>query len=247
MSLQNVLEQLGLTQKEAAVYLAVLELGQSPVLRIAHKAGVKRPTAYVTLSALQEKGFMEILPKGTTTLYYAVAPERIFEKLHQKFEEFNTILPELKAIQNTGPNKPKVRFFEGRKTILALYENEIFGKKKDIIGLVSMKDIRKMIAWEEEKGLLYLMKANSIYMREILEKSEESEEYLKEKNRLALGETKFLPQELHFDIDILVYENTVAMISPKTVIAVLIEDIAIANAQRQFLEFLWNTLPQMQV
>ena len=242
MSVQSILEQLGLTQKEAAVYLAALELGQAPVLRIAQKAEVKLPTAYITLSSLGEKGFIEIIPKGTTTFYQAIDPEKLFEKLSEKFETLKSALPELKAISNIAPNKPKVRFYDGKKTILALYENEIFGKRKDIIGLVSMKDIRKVVPWEEEKGLLHLMKANSIYMREILEKSEESDEYLKEKNRLGLGEAKFLPLELHFDVDILVYENTVAMISPKTIIAVLIEDIAIANAQRQFLEFLWKSI-----
>ncbi len=44
----------------------------------------------------------------------------------------------------------------------------------------------------------------------------------------------------------LVYENTVAMIAPKNMIAVLIEDSAIASAHRQFLEFLWRNIKEIE-
>ena len=76
MSTATIFKEVGLTDKEAAVYLALLELGVASVLRIASKAGVKRPTAYITLAALREKGFVEVIPKGTTTLYQAVDPEK---------------------------------------------------------------------------------------------------------------------------------------------------------------------------
>lgn len=94
-------------------------------------------------------------------------------------------------------------------------------------------------------GLAHLMKATGGMIREFIEDSAEAREYLKEKNRLALGETKFLPPDMHFNVDILVYENTVAMISPKNVIAALIEDSAIASAHRQFLEFLWGSIKEI--
>jgi len=241
MALETVFQQLGLTTKETAVYLTVLELGQAPVLRIAHKAGVKRPTAYVTLAGLHEKGFVEIIPKGTTTLYQAVDPEILYQRFEERVKDFGSVLLELRSLFSAAPGKPKVRFYEGKRSILALYENDIF-RAKEIIGVVSMKDVRKFLTWEEEKGLLHLLKANGGRIRDLLEDSLETEDYLKEKNRLALGETKFLPSDMHFNVDMLVYENTVAMVSPKNMIAVLIEDVAIASAHRQFLEFLWQNI-----
>lgn len=241
MALEIILGQIGLTAKEAAVYLALLELGQASVLRIAHKAGIKRPTAYVTLSGLHEKGFVDVIPKGSTTLYQAIDPEKILNRFDAKLSAFKNVLPELRSLFNTAPNKPRVRFYEGKKNILALYENEIF-RAKEIIGAVSIKDILRVLTVEEEMGLLHLLKANGGMIRDFIEDSPEARDYLKEKNRLALGETKFLPPDMHFSLDILVYENIVAMISPRNMIAVLIEDIAIAAAHRQFLEFLWQNI-----
>lgn len=242
MALQNILEQMGLTQKQAAVYLAALELAEAPALQIARKAGIKRPTAYVALASLQEEGFIEIVPKGGSTLYRAVDPDKLLNKFQEKIDAFKSSLPELRSILNVSPTKPRVRFYEGRNAILSLYETQIFGKKKDIIGVVSIKDVRKILSRDQTLGMLHLMKANDIRIRDILERSAEAEEYFQEKNRLGVGETRSLPENLGFDIDMLVYENTVAMISPKALIAVVIEDAAISSAQRQFLEFLWKTI-----
>lgn len=239
MALEPILEEMGLTAKEAAVYLAALELGQAPVLRIAQKAGIKRPTAYVTLKTLQEKGLIEVIPKGTTTFYQAVEPEKILGDFEEKVRGFKDALPELLSLVNVAPHKPRVRFYEGKKAILGLYEKEIFSAG-EIIGVVSMKDVRSMISRDEELGLLRLMKANGVHLRDLLEDSPEAREYLQEKNRLGLGETKFLPKNMQFNVDLLVYGNTVAMISPQNKMAVLIEDAAIAGAQRQFLELLWG-------
>lgn len=156
-------------------------------------------------------------------------------------QNFNSALPELRSLLETAPHKPRVRFYEGKKNILSLYETEICCAT-DIIGVVSMKDIRKILIKEEEMGILHLIKYNGGHIRDLLEDSPEAREYLEEKNRLNLGETKFLSSNMQFAVDIIVYENTVAMISPKNMIAVLIEDPAIAAAQKQFLDFLWGNL-----
>lgn len=41
--LERVLEKFGLSEKEAKIYLATLELGQATVQQIAKKAGLVRP------------------------------------------------------------------------------------------------------------------------------------------------------------------------------------------------------------
>ena len=238
MSTETILKELGLSDKEAILYLALLELGTASVLRIASKSGIKRPTAYITLAALREKGFVEAIPKGTTTLYQAVDPEKIHERFEERVKTLSAALPELRSISNAAPGKPRVRFYEGKKNILGLYEHEIF-RAPEIMAVVNMTELQRVFSQQELDGMLHLMKGNGGKIRELLEDSAEAREYLKEKNRLALGETKFLSPETLFAIDLLVYGDTVAMISPKNLIAVVIEDRAIASAQRQFMDALW--------
>lgn len=241
MILQTTLEQMGLTQKEAAVYLAALELGQASVLQIAKKAEIKRSTVYVTLASLQDRAFVHALAKGATTFYQAEDPKKIIDRFHEKTALLEKALPELRSIANAAPGKPRVRFYEGKKNILALYQNEIF-RAKDIIGVTSMKDIIQLFSREEELKLLHLLKQKGGYIRDILDDSPEAREYVQEKKRLGIGETKFLPRNLHFEIDFLVYNKKLAMISLKNLIAVVIEDPTISYAQGQLLEFLWKSL-----
>jgi len=241
MSLENTLRQIGLTEKESAVYLAALQLGPASVLRIATKSGIKRPTAYITLAALQERGFVEATPKGATTLYQAADPEKILHNFDEKVALFRNALPELRSLLNAVPGKPRVRLYEGKKNIVALYEKEIFNAH-EITALVDIRTLRSMMSREEIDGLTHGIKATGGAIREFVEDSPEAREYLKEKNRLGLGGTKFLPHGLHFNVDILTYENTVAMIAPKNLIAVLIEDASIAAVHRQLFEFLWKNV-----
>src|SRR5690242_8115911 len=86
--------QLGLTDKEGAIYLALLELGEADVTEIASKAAVKRPTAYVILDSLVEKGFVSAL---TTTVrrFRAEDPKKLLALQRSKLQQFETAIPGL--------------------------------------------------------------------------------------------------------------------------------------------------------
>lgn len=44
MNIAPILQSIGLTEKEAKVYAAILELGTATILKISQKAELKRPT-----------------------------------------------------------------------------------------------------------------------------------------------------------------------------------------------------------
>ncbi|MBI3251348.1 MAG: TrmB family transcriptional regulator, partial [Candidatus Andersenbacteria bacterium] len=64
MEFIQALKHLGLKDKEAAVYLAALQLGPSPVQNIARRANVVRATTYVILEDLQKKGLVTHYKEG---------------------------------------------------------------------------------------------------------------------------------------------------------------------------------------
>ena len=56
--LKNGLKELGFSEKESEVYLAMLELGPAAVQDIAKKAGVNRSTTYVMIESLKRRGLI---------------------------------------------------------------------------------------------------------------------------------------------------------------------------------------------
>lgn len=128
----TTLEKLGLSEKEANVYLAVLELGASNVQNIAQKAGVNRATTYVILETLAKKGLASSYEKGKKTFFTAENPEQLErllkrqeDDLETKHQELKKLIPELKAIFNLAGNKPKVKFYEGMEGLKAMQQDAL--------------------------------------------------------------------------------------------------------------------------
>lgn len=118
----TTLEKLGLSEKEAKVYLATLELGSDSVQNIAKKAQVNRATTYVILETLAKKGLSSSYEKGTKTFFTAESPEQLDRLIKKKEEglvversELEKLIPELKAIYNLAGSKPKVKYYEGKE------------------------------------------------------------------------------------------------------------------------------------
>ena len=53
--LEKYLQEIGLSDKEAGVYLALLATDNSSVIELAGKTKIKRPTVYVILESLAKK------------------------------------------------------------------------------------------------------------------------------------------------------------------------------------------------
>lgn len=114
MSLKESLISLGLTEKEARVYVALVSLGESVVYVIAERAGLKRPTAYVTLNELVKKGYAKRIPRARKQLYFPVPPDEVFTMARERLRGAEEALPELRALSKAN-TKQKVRttYFEG--------------------------------------------------------------------------------------------------------------------------------------
>ena len=133
----NLLEKLGLSEKEAKVYLASLELGAETVQNIARKAQVNRATTYVILESLAKKGLATTFDKGKKTFFTAESPEqldlllrKVEEDAALKRAELEKSLPELKAIFNLAGNKPKIKFYEGKTGIMSM-QDDFFRNAKE--------------------------------------------------------------------------------------------------------------------
>lgn len=116
----RVIGDLGLSDKETAVYLASLELGPSPVQAIARRSGVARATTYVVLEALMDMGLATKVTEDSRTLFYAESPRHLLRSIEQeeaalktRRSEISRILPELEAIMRQTGDKPTVRYFSG--------------------------------------------------------------------------------------------------------------------------------------
>jgi sugar-specific transcriptional regulator TrmB len=133
----NELLNLGLSQKEAEVYLATLQLGQATVQNIAKKAEINRTTAYTHIKNLIARGLIGTSEKFGKQYFVAEKPEKLkflFEQQELEFlrkkETVNRLMPELESIYNIASDRPSTMIYKNseseiiRKEILSKRHNE---------------------------------------------------------------------------------------------------------------------------
>lgn len=129
------LQALGLSEKEARVYLALFELGPSVATGIAKKAGINRSTAYVILGTLSGRGLVTQVRESSATLFSPTPPEQLVRHLEGKMKQYagladaaRKLLPDLKSLQKAqkGENRrPKVQLYEGAAAMRTVYEETL--------------------------------------------------------------------------------------------------------------------------
>jgi len=108
------LRQIGLSDKESNVYLALIEFGDSLVSEIAERTRINRSLLYDVLSGLADKGMVTYILKNNVRYYRAAEPEKILSIIREKENIFKTMLPELMALHKPQTKKPIVEILEGK-------------------------------------------------------------------------------------------------------------------------------------
>lgn len=126
--LEKYLQEIGLNEKEAAIYLALLQTDSASVIDISKNTGVNRSTVYVVLDGLMKKGLVSETKIGKKVHYLAEAPERLaafVESQRMVFEERSKrlpdIIPQIKGVQRASGERPVMKYFEGRDAALSAH------------------------------------------------------------------------------------------------------------------------------
>lgn len=118
----KMLTSIGLTDKQAIVYSALLELGEAKMTHIARHARLKRPTVYLVIEELMSLSLVGMVEKGKKKIYSAVHPNRISEILDSRKQQYQEMLPNLIARYGSVRGKPKVQMLEGLNGIKQAYQ-----------------------------------------------------------------------------------------------------------------------------
>jgi sugar-specific transcriptional regulator TrmB len=130
MEIQVILKNFGLSEKEIAVYLALVELGPSSVRDISAKSKVNRGTSYDILKSLIGIGIVSYYNKESKQYFIAEPPEKLLSAIDQKKEDLNEVrghieqsLPLIKTLFEKQGGKPSVKLYEGAKGIKQILED----------------------------------------------------------------------------------------------------------------------------
>jgi len=246
--LELQLQKLGLTDKEASVYIATLEFGFAPVQNIAEKANVNRTTAYVAIEGLIQKGLISQFEKDHKRYFAAENPdniERILkvkeQQLMQDQQSVSNLLPELKALFNFGSLKPKVRYYEGVEGVKNTLQLLLDGPGRLLKGFTNLDNVYKHFP-DHDKDYVKRRIENSIRTKVLY--TRKAGLIKNASNPSLLRQALFVPLDkypLGADLTIAVDKVVIVSFYKDPIIGIIIEDRGLATTLDTLFELSWAT------
>jgi len=237
MELDEILANLGLDKREAALYLATLELGEASAKDIAKKASIQRTYFYDISDKLIKSGFLKQVAKGKKRLFSALEPERLLELEEKRFKQLKNALPQFKALFNTKGQKSKIFYYEGLEGIRQIINDSLSFKSE-----VLFFETPQIVALDQQRLLKEYIKkriALGVKTRVIGELSPEILN-MKIRDKDELRETRILPKNIFSsDVEIGIYGNRIYIINFKDEFGFIVEDSQITKTLKMIFEIIW--------
>ncbi|MDP2736762.1 MAG: helix-turn-helix domain-containing protein [bacterium] len=246
MEIIPILKQLGLSEKEIKVYLALLKNGPASVRSLATVSQVNRGTTYDILKSLKELGLVSYYHKDTKQFFAAEDPSALNRAVEQKLDKLGEVkknladvIPELKSLFEQAGDKPVVKYYEGFsgvKTVLADVLETSQTSTEKLYYVFSSSAIRD-----------YVYRAFPSFTKERIKRQVKVKVIaIGHTGTLAdLSERKSLTVNEGSPTYILIYPGKVAMISVNSneqPLGLIIEDTALSQTQLQLFNFIWSSL-----
>ncbi|MBU0660983.1 helix-turn-helix domain-containing protein [Patescibacteria group bacterium] len=260
IQLQKKVEQLGLSDKAAKIYLYLLEAGGDYPSTIAKEIHISRSTVYRILTELSVQGLIVEIEKEKKQFYQIEPPESLLRFTEMKEElakgqvkQAKQVFPDIEELYNSLPHKPKIRYFEGLKNIEKILDDQVSqAGEYEIMGWGNITALQMQL----RDGVLerYFKKADErpIKTRVILAETEEEsvfwQDLYKKINITYRIEKKMISKDqFPYDCELGIYgENKVSIINahPENPNGIIIEDKILYGMIKMVFDFFWDNLPE---
>lgn len=248
MQIIESLQSLGLNEKEARVYTALLALGRASAYSVAEKAGLKKPTTYVILGDLIQKGLVLKVPRVRKQLFIAKAPDEFFALAEERLSMAKKVLPELMAMALGKTPKVRSFFYDGISGVRqALWYHLSEMKGKQFVGFYASpheaaEGFEELsIEWNNE------LHKEGITIRGIVPDHPSLAEWRNRDSEYGYS-MKIVPYEDYSAINSIdVGDTFVRILAFRDLQAVIIENPDVAQTIRQIFKMVWQSLPEKSV
>ncbi len=250
--LEQIFKEFDLSEKEAEIYLCLLEHGAKNATPLAKDLGLPRATLYGHLEKLKDAGFVIDALQNNVKVFTAEHPEKLnllykqkLDNMHITQQQFEKTLPELIAKAGSKNLKPRLQYFENRNALhnmlndILLYEN---------IEVFSFWPVQSMIAAIGEDYLTYFNIARirkNINLKAIWPPAQsiDVKRYpFMGSGKAFLREMRIAPERINARLSYMVYEDKVMVTSSRHEgYGFILQSSDMANMLIDQFMMIWNT------
>ena len=232
MDKREVLNELGLSDGEARVYLALLKLGSTTVSELTKQTGQHRTTLYDFLEHLMQKGLVSYVIKTGVKYFKAGDPDNLFQYLKEKQDKLGQILPELKQLADEKKEALSVEVYHGIEGFKTMWHDRLraggdlygFGVDESLFKDRFPHIMNHFINEEEKAGFKELLLTKN------------SAKFVYPQKHLTY---RYIPDEFFEPTATGVYGERVFIIIFEPLTTILIKNKSLAESYRRHHQMLW--------
>ena len=242
----KILKEIGLTESEIKVYLALLKLGQTTAGKIVDEAKVTRSKIYDILERLKDKGLVGYIIKESTKYFSATNPNNILryleekeKKIQEEKDSIKKILPELLNQQKLSQKDKDAEVYIGinrMKNAFNVLVEEFESKEPYyVFGAGKGENVEQIQIFFSQLHL----KRKEKKVKSFIIFNESSRSLFEEQEKSKLVEVRYIKQSTPTAIN--VYKDyTIMAILTKEPITLLIKNKETADSFREYFKLMWK-------
>ncbi|MDO8517333.1 MAG: helix-turn-helix domain-containing protein [Nanoarchaeota archaeon] len=228
------LEEAGLSNKEAEVYIALLKNQPIGGGKLSKTLNMDRTHTYNVLKNLVYKGLASNIIKDKKTLFQASPPKNLLNQIQQKEQVIKSIIPKLESLETVKLTESVAKILQGKPGLRTIIRLLLESKEKEILVYGGTGKSYEILGYE---------------MPHVAKETE----LLKIKGRIITSEklrghpfTKLPNFKIKFIEELtpsstMIFGNRVSInVFNENPFVLLIEDKSVADSYRQYFEYLWK-------
>lgn len=243
---KELLQKLGLNEREEVIYTALLNKGPLLPQSVAKETGIKRTTLYTIFPEMIKEGFLVEITQGKRCFLQAVSPDKLFDVYEKKYKEIKSEIGELLALYRMQGMKPKVEVYEGLEGIKGVFIDALENEKELLVYNRMYHYDKNLLAWLDDYLRPRIVRVG-LDVRAIVTAEKEGFENMPTAN---YRQTRFVPYEkFPLCIESLIYGNKVCFLTVESggpLVAVTIESKQITQTQKALFDLAWEGAEKYQ-
>jgi predicted DNA-binding transcriptional regulator len=250
-TLEQTLGNAGLSDKEAKVYLASLELGSSTATHIARKAGVNRATTYLIADSLMYRGLMSFEDKDAKRFFAAEPPAKLLSRLKDEQRQvvekqlaIEGALPELESMVKAAGPRPRITYYKGIDGLEAMREFLYKHRHEEGLNAIDLDSLANVVPLQNMHDHHKRLKLYDLFGRILYTYDKPgSFDFLGTDKRSGRFERRMIPREkFPFEGEVVIFGDNVAFLAYlDTVHGTIIEHPPFAKTMHSVFELAWST------
>lgn len=244
----KILREIGLTESEVKVYIALLKLGSTTSGPLTEKSGVARSKIYEVLERLISKSLVSYIIKQRTKYYQAEDPLKIQQYLDRKEKEFkkqrtqiDKLIPQLQLEKQLSRKPSEAQIYSGFRGIQTVHEH-MYQKLKEgedffYLGVPASQKKEHHSYWQRD----HRRREKTGFISRALFNKNTDRAILKNRNSYKYSQARYMPLPVKTPAWVMGYQDvTVIGLQSDEGMAIEIINQEIADSFREYFEAFWK-------